>query len=338
MRIVITGHGIDASDSPLRSQIAEPLRFLGHEVVAVAPTKAAMSWGIDRYSPEMLIVVPTHGSPNREEVRALTVDAGCVAVCFHTGFSSSGPATNLDEIAADLREYDLVSVPDPQTFEEYQALGTFRLSLLEPAIHPPALMEFVPSERRGVVVVADADPNNIDAVLTLEPVDDLMIFGDGWADIPVNAACIDDLPLLERASLFAGSKLVLELPVSLSQQSLIRRSHYELPVTSCVFEASAVGTPSLVQSRPSVAQTFNPGEEIFTFDKLEELVDLVPLLVSDDKEISAVGSAAWSKITAEHTWAQRWRSFLDPWLQEERLDSRSDFPRTNHSEQLIRAR
>ena len=114
----------------------------------------------------------------------------------------------------DLREYDLVSVPDPQTFEEYQALGTFRLSLLEPAIHPPALMEFVPSERRGVVVVADADPNNIDAVLTLEPVDDLMIFGDGWADIPVNAACIDDLPLLERASLFAGSKLVLELPVS----------------------------------------------------------------------------------------------------------------------------
>ena len=179
--------------------------------------------------------------------------------------------------------------------------------------------------------------NNIDAVLTLEPVDDLMIFGDGWADIPVNAACIDDLPLLERASLFAGSKLVLELPVSLSQQSLIRRSHYELPVTSCVFEASAVGTPSLVQSRPSVAQTFNPGEEIFTFDKLEELVDLVPLLVSDDKEISEVGNAAWSKITAEHTWAQRWRSFLDPWLQEERLDSRSDFSRTNHSEQLIRA-
>ena len=145
MRIVITGHGIDASDSPLRSQIAEPLRFLGHEVVAVAPTKAAISWGIDRYSPEMLIVVPTHGSPNREEVRALTVDAECVAVCFHTGFSSSGPATNLNEIAADLREYDLVSVPDQQTFEEYQALGTFRLSLLEPAIHPPALMEFVPS-------------------------------------------------------------------------------------------------------------------------------------------------------------------------------------------------
>ncbi|MCH2372495.1 MAG: glycosyltransferase, partial [Pirellulales bacterium] len=95
--------------------------------------------------------------------------------------------------------------------------------------------------------------------------------------------------------------------------------------------------PSLVQSRPSVAQTFNLGEEIFTFDKLEELVDLVPLLVSDDKEISAVGNAAWSKRTAEHTWAQRWRSFLDPWLQEERLDSRSDFPLTNHSEQLIRA-
>ena len=48
----------------------------------------------------MLIVVPTYGSPNREEVRALTVDAGCVAACFHTGFSSSGLATNLDEIAA----------------------------------------------------------------------------------------------------------------------------------------------------------------------------------------------------------------------------------------------
>ena len=337
MRIVITGHGIDASDSPLRSQIADPLRFLGHEVVAVAPTKAAMSWGLDRYSPEMFIVVPTSGSPNREEVRALTIDAGCVAMCFHTGFSSPGAVTNLDEIAEDLREYDLVSVPDQQTFEEYSGLGTFRLSLLEPAVHPPALMEFVPSERRGVVVVGDADPSNIDAVLTLEAVDDLMILGDGWGDIPVSAACIDDLPLLERASLFAGSKLVLELPVALCRQSLIRRSHYELPITSFVYEASAVGTPSLVQSRPGVAPILTPRQEIFTFDKLEDLTDLVPLLVSDVKEIKEVGKAAWSKITAEHTWAQRWRSFLDPWVQEERLDSRSNVAQTNDNEQLIRA-
>ena len=58
MRIVVTGYGVDTPESHLRLQVADPLRFLGHEVVAVAPTNAAIKWGLDRYSPEMLIVIP----------------------------------------------------------------------------------------------------------------------------------------------------------------------------------------------------------------------------------------------------------------------------------------
>jgi len=53
MRILVTGHGVDATDSPLRFQAADPLRFLGHEVLAVAPTESAVRWGLDRHTPEM---------------------------------------------------------------------------------------------------------------------------------------------------------------------------------------------------------------------------------------------------------------------------------------------
>jgi hypothetical protein len=297
----------------VRLQVADPLRFLGHEVVAVAPTKAAIKWGLDRYSPEMLIVIPSAGAPDREEIRALTAASETVALCLHTGPTLQGATTDLSTLSDDLREYDLVAVPDLQTFDEYANLGTFRLSLIEPAVHPPALMNFVPSERRGVVVVGDADPENIDVVMGLDHLDDVAVMGEGWSELPLDVSVIDALPLPERATLFAGAHLLVELPVSLAHQSQVRKSFFELGLSNSVYEAAVVGTPALVQARAAVGHVLVPGDEVVTFQSSEDLAHLVPVLIADKQELEKIGEAAWSRVTAEHTWAQRWRSFFEPW-------------------------
>lgn len=314
MRIVVTGYGVDAPESPLRLQVADPLRFLGHEVVAVAPTKAAIEWSLDRYSPEVLIVIPAAGVPDREEIRALTCASETVALCLHTGSSQQGAITDLNALSDDLREYDLVAVPDLQTFDEYANLGTFRLSLIEPAVHPPALMNFVPSERRGVVVVGDADPENIDAVMSFDHLDDVFVIGEGWSELPLDVSAVDVSLLPERATLFAGAHLLVELPVSLAHQSNVRKSFFELGLSHSVYEAAVVGTPSLVQARAAVNHVLIPGEEVVTFESTEDLAHLVPVLIADTQELEKVGEAAWSRVIAEHTWAQRWRSFFEPWI------------------------
>ena len=337
MRIVVSGYGVDASDSPLRSQIADPLRFLGHEVVAVAPTEAAIKWGLNRYSPEMLVVIPSAGSADRNVIRALTAEAGTVSVCMHTGPTEPKVSTDFDELDIDLCEYDLVTVPDRGVYEEYLAVGSYRLSLMEPAIHPPALMDFVPSTRTGMLLIGDANPANVDAVAALDCLDDLLIMGDGWSELPLDITTVEPLPLPDRASLLAGVDLLIELETALSHQSAIRRSHLELGLSRGVYEAAVVGTPSLVQARSAVPQAFTPGEEIFVYESLNDLSHLVPLLLADIKELRNVGEAAWSRVTAEHTWTQRWRTFLEPWIIDPEIGRDEEVHYSNQTRSLSKA-
>jgi len=337
MRIVITGYGVDIPESPLRSQIAEPLRFLGHEVVAVAPTSAAIKWSLNRYCPEMLIVVPAAGVPDRGEIRAMTTASETVAVCLHTGPSLEGAATDLSFLDDDLREYDLVVVPDLQTFEEYKNLGTYRLSLLEPAVHPPSLMNFVPSERRGIVVVGEPDPGNIDVVLSIEHLEDVIVMGEGWSQLPLEVSTVENLPLLERATLFAGAHFLVELPACLAHQSEVKKSTFELGLSPSVYEAAVVGTPSLVQARAAVQHVLVPQQEIVTFQLTDDLGQLIPLLLADHQETSKIGEAAWSRVISDHTWVQRWRSFMEPWVDEVSVDKAEEVRYAGEVEMLSQA-
>ena len=337
MRILITGYGVDATDSPLRSQVADPLRFLGHEVVAVAPTEAAIRWGLDRYSPEILVVVPSAGVPDRSKVRSLTAESGTVALCLHTGPSLIGVPTDLRELADDIREYDLVTVPDRQTLDDYALLGTFRLSLMEPAVHPPAVLESVSSDRKGFMVVGDADPENVDVVMGLDHLDDIVVMGRGWAELPLNVSVVEPLPLPDRGTLFAGASFVVELPPPLMHQSAVGRAPYELGLSSATYEAAVVGTPSVVQERPAVSQVFNPNTEVITYKSLKDLHQLLPVLLSDVAELEKVGEAAWSRVTAEHTWSRRWRSLLETWVVDPQVGIDEEVRYLGRSDALTRA-
>ena len=150
--------------------------------------------------------------------------------------------------------------------------------------------------------------------MSFDHLDDLVVVGDGWSELPLNVSTVDAMPLPERATLFAGARLLVELPVSLTHQSQVRKSFFELGLSNSVYEAAVVGTPALVQARAAVDKVLAPGEEIVTFQSSEDLADLVPVLVADKRELEKIGEAAWSRVTAQHTWAQRWRSLFSPWV------------------------
>ena len=337
MRILVTGYGVDTADSPLRAQVVDPLRFLGHEVVAVAPTEVAVRWGLRRYSPEMLVVIPSAGVPDRDKIRALTTEAETVALCLHTGPSLIGASTDLSELADDIREYDLIAVPDRHTFEEFASLGTFRLSLMEPAVHPPTILDAVPSDRAGFMIVGDADPEHIDVVMGLDHLDDLVVMGRGWSELPLDVSAFDPLPLPDRATLYAGAAFVVELPPSLAHQSAVVRSPYELGLSPVAYEAAVVGTPAVVQERPAVAEAFCPGTEVVTYESVRDLSQLLPVLLTDDTELVRIGEAAWSRVTADHTWSRRWRSLLEPWVIEPEIGRDEDVSYVGQSNVLTRA-
>ncbi len=331
MRMLVVGRTQSDPASSLRMQLVDSLRFLGHQVVtayAVAGessrSEARLRSMLQRFDPEVLVHVPSPGTLDAATMRRLTAETGTVSVCLHRGPSCPSASTDLSTLSDDLRDYDLVAVPDSFTYAGHQAEGTFRLSLLPPAVHVPGLAGAVPSDRRGVVVVGDADPSNVDVVAGLDVLDDVLVLGEGWDELPLRVGVADCGDLVDRGTLFAGCRLVVELPTSLRHQSDVRRHYSELGLSDAVLQAAAVSTPSVVLSRPGVRELLDPGTEVLTCDSLGDLIALVPMLLASPDDLAAVGEAACARVTADHSWVSRWGALLDPWIDPHEVDGDED--------------
>ena len=117
----------------------------------------------------------------------------------------------------------------------------------------------------------------------------------------------------------------------------MKKSTLELGLSSSVYEAAVVGTPSLVQTRAAVQHVLVPQQEIITFQSSDDLGKLIPLLLADHQETSKIGEAAWSRVTSDHTWVQRWRSFLEPWVDDINFDEAAEVSYPGQVEMLSRA-
>jgi spore maturation protein CgeB len=74
--------------------------------------------------------------------------------------------------------------------------------------------------------------------------------------------------------------------------------------------AAACGVPSLVEAFPLVAEMFEPGREIVTFDDEEGLLAAALDLLADDDARQALGRAALERVRGTHTWDHRVRQIL----------------------------
>lgn len=314
MRILVSGHGANILGDYLQNEVVEPLRFLGHEVLVVELTETKVQKALHRFFPDILVVIPSNEVITGARIRALTVETETIAICLHPGGRYSGTSTSLNELEEDLREYDFVFVPEEDVYEEYKNIGGYRLSLLKPSVHPPSLVPAVVSERRGIVCVGDADPINVQVVLELQGTEEVTVLGEGWEDLPLDINYEVALPIAERGTLFAGAKIVVELAPSLKQQSITRRSHSEMGVSSFVLEAAAVCTASVVFQRPGIGEHFDIENEVFIYCGNDDLAPLLPMLLASTNDVERVAHNAWQRVHSDHTWSQRWQNILEPWL------------------------
>ena len=343
MRMLVVDHGPGDPEVVLHTQLVDSLRFLGHEVVTADMTGDRdadvdrLSVALARFTPDVLVNVPMVGSLDGHTIRELTAVTETVAVCVHRGPSCLAAPTDLARIGEDLLDYDLVAVPDTETLARYLAEGTFRLSLFPPAVHVPALSGVVVTERRGVVVVGDADPRNIDLVSALDVLDDVVVVGRGWDSLPLNVHSSSTTDVVQRGTLFAGARLLVELPAPLAHQSAVGCHHSELGLSDAVLQAAAVGTPSVVLDRPGVAELLEPGVEVLTCETIDDLISLVPMLLASPDDLALIGDAAWHCVTSQHTWSIRWDALFAQWVDPREADSGEDVRLVSVAQDEVRA-
>jgi len=305
------------------------LRSYGYEVVAYDP-RSPQSSGLVRgnsmsslrsllieHRPHLLVHIPTPGDLSPAEIREATAASETIALALHTGTTFSEAPTRVSEAADHLRDYDLVAVPDKWTAAELAAEGSYRLFCLEPGAHAPSLDDAVPADRRGVVVVAEPDDRGASIARSMvEAGIDLRLVGHGWVDHPDLAPISLDPPSYsELGSILASAALLVELPLAVEQQSLVRLSAWESGVGQSVFDAACVATPSLTLERPGVDAHFGPGESILTYCREDDVARLVSIVLSDANLLSTVGEAAADLVRAQHRWSDRWSDLFGPFVQ-----------------------
>jgi spore maturation protein CgeB len=78
-----------------------------------------------------------------------------------------------------------------------------------------------------------------------------------------------------------------------------------------LFEATGVGTMLLTDMRRNLADLFEPGVEVATYEGLDDLVAKIEYYLEHENERAAIAAAGQRRTLAEHTWAQRMTELAD---------------------------
>ncbi|MFT5530900.1 MAG: hypothetical protein ACI91O_000915 [Candidatus Poriferisodalaceae bacterium] len=317
MRLLVCGQGALDPRSAVRAHVVDSLRYIGHEVVASDPRRddlAALTDLLHRYQPEVLVHVPSPGGHTAAQIREATAQTATVSVAMHMGTTFAEAPTDLRSLSEDLRHYDLVTVPDRFTHAAMLGEGSYRLGLVEPAVHLPALIDAVQADRHGVVAVGDMSAENVDLVVSLEDAGfDVQVMGRGWANIPLAQQALTPLAYPERGTLYAGAELVIELPVTVETLSEVGSPLYETGCSQTILDAAAVATASVTLERSGLGAFFEVGTEVVTYERSSELPELVAMVCADPDLIASVGEAACNRVGSDHRWTARWTELFGNW-------------------------
>ncbi len=127
-------------------------------------------------------------------------------------------------------------------------------------------------------------------------------FGHGSDGGVVAASDIPEIYRKSRISLnFSDSGLHLT-------GVLLRRSRQ---IKARVFEVPGAGGALLTQTVDGLSDYFRPGDEIDTFDRLDDLAAKITAYLSDPAARDRMATAGHRRVVAEHTYDRRFRNLLD---------------------------
>lgn len=327
MRVLVCGRGAADPRSAVSAHVVGSLRELGHEVITFDPmavgqsglirsdAEGALRHLLHTYGPHILVHVPTPGDLSARQVRLATAETGTVAVAVHMSTVFADAVTRHRDVEEALADYDLTTVCDPSVYQRLSPYGSYRLSMLAPAVEPSMLDRAIePEQRDGVVIIGEPDDRGADiARMVLEAGVSLRLYGSGWSLHPdLVEHSFGRVAYSELGNVLAGAALHIELPAHVSSQAVAQISAWEAPVSQCTLDAAAVATPTLTLERGGITSVFSPGSDIATFVSDADVVQLVPMLLADHQGLREMGEAAADTVRSTALWSQRWDALFAP--------------------------
>lgn len=336
MRMVVCGRGAESPVGEIRMALLRSLVAEGHVVSGFDPLRhgatrierttqlAALLSGV---AAELCVVVPTPGDVDLDELRRATAELGVLTLALHTVTTFPGAPTDLGELEAHARAFDLVAVPHAPGAAAARPWVRHGLVELAPAVCPLALDE-APVEAvdlATIVCVGDADADNAHLVRSVASTGvDVIALGTGWDDVAdLRHLCPGRPSMPERNALLAGATVVVELPATVTDRSLAGCSVEDTMLSQPALDAVALGTPVVAIDRPGLREHLEPDLELLVARRADDLPDLLRLVLSTPDLLRAVGLAGQQRLRVEHQWRHRWTTLWDWFGADEPLSAAS---------------
>jgi len=221
------------------------------------------------------------------------------------GFALSDPQ-GLEASLAIAPEFDLFYTQDAQTLPAYAARG-IAARRCDPATDPELYRPLKTAPLCDVLYYGKWTPYRNDLLEALSARMSVRLHayeGEKRWTIPTRPP-LDTPDALAGA--LNGARLALETALVDDIHGKFRGTYRLTP--RAVFAASC-GVPTLVESFPRLAETFEPGVEIAVFPTKDEVVASAVKVLADETARLAMGRRARQRALREHTWDRRIEAFV----------------------------
>lgn len=173
----------------------------------------------------------------------------------------------------------------------------------DPSVHRPLRVR--EPFRANVVFAGSASPYRV-ALLSQLVEFELAVWGPGWMKTGLREYCRGELLSMDNyVRAYAGATVAINI------HRTERSVHSNGAVNARLFEIAGIGVPQAVEDRHDLASHFVPGEEVMTYQGIEELREKVRHALEDQVSRERMAQAARQAALSRHTYMHRMQSLLD---------------------------
>jgi spore maturation protein CgeB len=172
----------------------------------------------------------------------------------------------------------------------------------DPSVHRPLRVR--EPFRANVVFAGSATPHRV-AVLTQLVEFGLAVWGPGWKKTPLKEYCRGELLSMDNyVRAYAGATVGINIHRSEGNSAA------DSALNARLFEIAGIGVPQAVEERSDLSAYFAPGEEVMTYQGVEELREKVRDALGDLPFRERMAFAARQTALQRHTYMHRMRDLL----------------------------